>query len=700
MHRSLFLRLAGVVSTAAIFFAAGHGVSARAAQQADRHALLDVPYMPQTPALCGGAAVAMVLRYWGERGVFPQDFAPLVGNGEGILTTVLASAVRDRGWQAFVVPAADDTQRARIRSEIDRGRPLIALIEVGPRTYHYVVIVGATEREIVVHDPARAPFRVMPWAEFDRAWTAAERWMMLVLPAEGSRPNNAIARTAPPPPDVAVPVNKTPCTALVDRGVDMATSGDRAGAEQALIAATRLCPNDPASWRELGGLRFSQSRWSEAAQLTSSAVRLAPNDTYAWQLLATSRYLSGDMAGALAAWNYAGGPRIEEIVIHGADRTPQPIVARAAGLQPRQTLTPRLFARASRRVDALPVVSSARTKFESADGALAKVDVVIVERDVAPRGWLALSILGARALVQDELRVDVAGSLGAGELASVAWRWPAGRPRVAFDLAVPSPQWLPGIVSFDGSWERQSYGPAIAPGPARHTRRRLGLRIADWSTGWFRWEAGAARDGFREHGDLDAREFLALDGTVDVRLAGDHLALVASGGSWASFSGVTRFTTGGLLAAWRSTTLAARPGWTAMTGIQTASRAAPLALWPGAGTGQGRDMLLRAHPLLDDGVVAGPVFGRRVTHGSLEYARPVANTLGGAVSIAGFVDAARARHRLDGPTNSRLFVDAGVGVRVRAPGSAGVIRLDVAHGLRGGGTTLSAGWGGGWPRRQ
>ncbi len=28
---------------------------------------LDVPYLPQTDALCGGAAAAMVFRYWGDR---------------------------------------------------------------------------------------------------------------------------------------------------------------------------------------------------------------------------------------------------------------------------------------------------------------------------------------------------------------------------------------------------------------------------------------------------------------------------------------------------------------------------------------------------------------------------------------------------------------------------------------------------------
>ena len=45
---------------------------------ADDPPLLDVPYLAQPPELCGVAAVSMVLRYWGARDVFPEDFRALV----------------------------------------------------------------------------------------------------------------------------------------------------------------------------------------------------------------------------------------------------------------------------------------------------------------------------------------------------------------------------------------------------------------------------------------------------------------------------------------------------------------------------------------------------------------------------------------------------------------------------------------------
>ncbi|MCX6538486.1 MAG: C39 family peptidase [Acidobacteria bacterium] len=699
-------RTAAVLLVGAMLSVAERGVAASVPGQSEVHALLDVPYVSQTPELCGGAAVAMVLRYWGERGVFPQDFAPLVGEGDGgIFTSALTSAVRDRGWQAFVVPAGDDPAHTRIRSEIDRGRPLIALIEVGTNTYHYVVIVGSTDQEVVFHDPARAPFRVLRWAEFDRAWTATRRWMMLVLPQSGIRPGDDAARATPASSDVAVHADQTPCSALVERGVHMALTGDREGAEQGLVAGTRLCPNDPASWRELAGLRFSQSRWSEAQDLALSAVRLAPEDAYAWQLVATSRYLMGNVMGALDAWNRTGEPRIDTTDIHGAERTRQPVVVRAAGLQPRQVLTAEAFGRALRRLRDLPVASNARMRYEPIDGGLATLDVFIDERKVVPSGWIAAATIGTSAWLVGEVRIDVAGPLGAGEVESALWRWAAKRPAVALGLALPSPQWLPGIISFDASWERQSYGATPSSNDAtlvREERRRVGLNLADWSTSWLRWQTGAALDRLREYGDLDqnrfdARDYLALESTLNVRLAGDRLAVAASVGWWAPFAGGNRFGTGGLLAAWRSTDDATVPSWSVMTEIAVASRAAPLALWQGAGTGLGRSGLLRAHPLISGDVMTGPVFGREVAHGSLEYVQPVGRVLVGAVSIAGFVDAARAWHRLNGLDTSPLYIDAGVGLRVRARGLSGGIRIDVAHGLRDGGTTLSAGWAP-WPR--
>jgi hypothetical protein len=461
----------------------------------------------------------------------------------------------------------------------------------------------------------------------------------------------------------------------------------------------------------LVGAMLSVAERGVAAQSPAvPAARPAPADASAWRLVAAGRYLMGDLMGALDAWNRAGEPRLDTTDVHGAGRTRQPVVVRADGLQPGQVLTAEAFGRALRRVRDLPVASAARMRYEPIDGGLARLDVSIDERPVVPKGWSALATLGARALVLQELRAEVAGPLGEGERASAAWKWSAGRPRVMLGLAVPSPGWLPGIISIDGLWERQSYvgsGLSGDAAPVREERRRVGVHLGDWRTSWLRWQTGIALDHLNSNNDLglraNARNYLAADGTADVRLADDHVAIVASGGWWTPAAGGAGFGTAGLLASWRSTDNPAARSWSAAAGFDATSRSAPLALWQGAGTGHGRSgALLRAHPLLNSGgVLTGLVFGRQLAHGSLEFAqpvRPLRSVPAGALSLAAFVDAAQAWQRLDGVGPSPLYVDAGVGVRVRAPGRGGVIRIDVARGLRGGGTTLSASWGLAWPR--
>lgn len=404
-----------------------------------------------------------------------------------------------------------------------------------------------------------------------------------------------------------------------------------------------------------------------------------------------------------------GWPRAGAIEVHGAERTRRLVVVQVSGLRPGEDLTPEVAGRAVRRLRELPVSSSARmtyeTVFAAEDGRLADIEVFIDEHQLVPTGWSSLATHGARALFLHEVRVGVAGALGGGELLTGTWRWSAGRPRVAISLATPSPRWLPGIVTFDGSWEQQSYARTSLSGDVavvREGRRRAGVLVSDWPTSWLQWQTGAALDHVRAYDGpgetrVDARQHVALESALNLWLAGDRIAVTASGGWWTPLGGGNRFGTGGLRAAWRSTTEPRHPVWSAVTEIGIATRVAPLALWPSAGTNHARGGLLRAHRLLQDGVVTGPAFGRAVAQGSFEYERPIRDTPIGLLAVAGFVDSAQAWRRLDADT-SPLYVDVGVGLLVRSPSFGGAIRLDVARGLRGGGTTVSASWGGAWPR--
>jgi len=659
--------------------------------------LLDVPYLSQTEDLCGGAALAMVLRYWGEREVYPEDFSALVDHSKsGIPTNVLAAEVSRRGWQSFALNITADARNDQIGEHVEKGRPVIALIEVRPGRYHYVVIVAWTADRVIAHDPAQAPFRVVSRIEFERAWAAAGRWALLILPP----PTRAAAPTPMPFFSSAIGAATTDdtCGRFIHGLVELARNGEIAAAETGLLTATAICPANPAAWRELAGVRFLQSRWAEASAFAARAARLDPHDEQGWELLATSRFLNNEPGGALDAWNRIGRPSVDVVRIEGLQRTRQPVVAGLIDLPSRTLLTAEQYERAARRLNELPSSDSSSLRYRPVPGGLAEIEAVVVERPVIPRGVVPLAATAARSWLQRELRVDVASPTGSGELWTAEWRWWENRPRLGIGVAVPSALGLPGVVTVEGIWEQQSYRPtgiSVSGPPAVITteRRRAALHVGDWRTRLLRWQAGAALDRWAQ------QSHLSLDADLDLRLAGDRLSLGLEAGAWTAIGTGDRFSRAGVSAAWRSNRESSASSWSLTTGFTGASARAPLDLWPGAGTGEARAPLLRAHPLLTSGVISSPVFGRRLAHGTAEYQRRLLTTPIGSVAAAGFADLGTAWKRMGIEARGSTHTDIGAGIRLALRGHGGVLRVDVARGLRDRRVVLSTGWQAPWPSR-
>jgi hypothetical protein len=664
--------------------------------------LLDVPYLPQTEDLCGGAAVAMLLRYWGERDVFPEDFAALVDrSAAGIRTDVLVSEVSRRGWQALTFHPARSGEW--MREQVDRGRPVLALIQVRPGRYHYVVIVAWTSERVVVHDPARSPFRVLSRLEFERDWAEAGRWALLVLPSEG-RPQERSVSSVSAATDVSsfssVTPAADPCGNLVREMVERARTGDLEGSEAGLTAAIGLCPQHPDAWRELAGIRFLQSRWAEAATLAERAAGFNSSDEHGWALLANSRFLNDEPDEALEAWNRINRPFVDLVRVEGARRTRHPVFTAVVGLSPRSLLTVERYHLAERRLGELPSAAATRVGYRPIEGGLVEVEVAVVERPTLPRGVAPLVAAAGRAWLQREIRLEVAAPTGSGELWTVEWRWWEARPRLAFALAVPALSMLPGVATIEGSWSRQSYAmlPDVegsgTPAIRRADRRRAALRLADWATSSLRWDVSTALD--RWAGD----SHLSLDAALDLRRADDRLSMGGALAAWMPIGSGRRVVRSNLTAAWRSTPDISRGAWFVSANATATSTGAPFDLWPGAGAGHARTPLLRAHPLLDRGVVTGDVLGRWLLHSTVEYQHPLVVAAAGTIRVAAFADTARAWRLIGGQGSSPLHTDVGGGLRVVLPGTGGTMRIDVARGLQDGRVALSAGWQPRWPSRQ
>lgn len=658
--------LFGILLAAAAWFSAAAGASA---QPADSPlALLDVPFIQQTEALCGGAAAAMVMRYWGATGIYAESFAPLVdAAARGIHGEDLLRDLRARGWEA----RAFRGDHALVAARLADRQPVVALIEDRPGYFHFVVIVAWTNGRVVYHDPARAPFRVVDETRFDADWRKSDRWTMLLLPGASSSTPSAVTdgkaeRAAP----------RRPCDDLVAEGVRTAEGGDRKSALAVFSSAMDLCPASPAPLREAAGVHALEGNWAEAERLAREAARRDASDAHAWRIAASGAFLRGDPAAALEAWNAAGEPTVDIVNVLGLDRTRYAIATRLMGIDTGTVLTPRQLAAAAKRLRELPSAEAAQVNYRPLGGGRAAVEAVVVERPVFPTSRARLAAAALRFATDRELAAEVASPTGGGELIGAAWRAWRHRPRVELSLATPS---RAGIWRAAVFGEEQSY-----IGDERFTERRRGgyVSLSQWTPTMTRWEIGAGVDAWG--GD---ERTVSVSGSLEQRLLRDRLALQ---GGVSLFAGSFAARTMHAAVAWRSSTRHEGLVVLGGAGVDVVSAHARPASWPGAGTGQGREALLRAHPLLDDGWITGDVFGRRLAHGTVEvrrWTKPLMKVVRFAPAV--FVDLAAADRRLQ--PGSAWHADAGAGLRFALPGSS-VLRVDVGKGLRDGATALSVGW--------
>lgn len=670
------------VATAAAALPPGAAVGATAPSSQAAPNLLDVPYVAQSEALCGGAAAAMVQRYWGDDRAGPEDFRHLVDvDAGGIPTAALERHLRRSGWIAHAL-RGDPAEMAR---QVELGRPPVALVEVAPDRHHYVVIVAWAAGRVVYHDPAVAPWQVSTEEEFLAAWEPTSAWSLILLPdrAESAEPT-AAEMTSPP-------------TAASPSVVPLLAEASEA---------------------------FRSERWVEVEELARRAAGLEPANEQAWRLLGAALYLQDRDVEALGAWNRVGEPVADGVDVHGLRRTRHPVVAgllddlvRAsqagrgagavddvspAGARP-ALLRPGSLLLARRRLEEQPFVVAADVRYAPPTRGRTRLQAHVVERPRLPGSPVELAALATRSLARREVRLSLSSPAGAGSVWTGGWRWRDGRERLSLEVGMPAPASLGDVwtveLSRDGGTFEALAGGDARPGPAvrkatadSERREHVGLRARGWWSGEQLWEIDVGLDEWRRHG-----AHLALGGALERRLRDDRVALRGDAGAWVGVDGGRGFVRAAVDGAWRSGTDGrGGGGWLVTAGTGWTSRSAPLLLWPGAGADAAAHVPLRAHRLLEDGIIRSRTLGRRLVHGSVEY-RHWLGWLGPLrVGAAGFADSARLWRRPDGDSSASLL-DIGAGARLAFPGAAGSFRVDLARGVRDGDMALSVGWQPGWP---
>jgi tetratricopeptide (TPR) repeat protein len=238
----------------AVLFSAGCATLEPFPGAAAGRELVDVPFFAQTQHQCGPAALATVLSHSGLA-VVPDDLSAAVylPARAGSLQVELVAAARRFGRVPYVL----DGRLAALVAEIDAGRPVLVLQNLGVSWYprwHYAVVVGYDRgRDALVLRSGVTERYVVERARFLRTWRRSESWAMVAL-APGELP-------AQPNPE-----RYFAALAAIE------SLGGGALAEPGYLAMLQRWPDNADALFGLGNVRFAAGQLAQARTLFQAAL--------------------------------------------------------------------------------------------------------------------------------------------------------------------------------------------------------------------------------------------------------------------------------------------------------------------------------------------------------------------------------------------------------------------------------------------
>jgi len=150
------------------------------------HLIEGVPFYPQQRYMCGPAALASVIGYWGASVDVDEIARRVYDEGRrGALPVDMVIYAKERGFDALYYRGGFDDLRERL----SEGTPLILFLNVGFRLYpvgHYIVATGYDDRlgAVLAHS-GTAKDRVFTYRELERLWGGTSYSTLLVRPKGG-----------------------------------------------------------------------------------------------------------------------------------------------------------------------------------------------------------------------------------------------------------------------------------------------------------------------------------------------------------------------------------------------------------------------------------------------------------------------------------------------------------------------------------
>ena len=256
--------------------------------------LTEVAFFPQTDFQCGPAALATVLHSAGVAAdpdvLADQVYVPA---RQGSLQVELQAATR----RAARIPYIIDSSLAALRDELDAGRPVLVLQNLGLGilpAWHYAVVIGiqpGEDRVILRSGTERRRFT--PARAFLRSWRLGGSWAMVALRAgelpavvDRARYLQAVAQAERYLPADArrdayqAALTRWPGNPVAQFGLAYAlqVAGDQHGAEAAYRALIGQYPRHAAAYNNLAEVLSARGCHAQARSAATQALEIAGGD--------------------------------------------------------------------------------------------------------------------------------------------------------------------------------------------------------------------------------------------------------------------------------------------------------------------------------------------------------------------------------------------------------------------------------------
>lgn len=230
--------------------------------------LTQVPFYPQQQYQCGPAALATVLNHH-TIDISPLDLVPQVylPAREGSLQVEITAAARRYGM--LVYPLRPEL--AKLLAEVAAGYPVLVLQNLGftwlPQ-WHYAVVVGydLVNSEVVLRSGTTHRW-ITSLAAFERTWSRANYWALVVLPPDQI-------------PSTAEPLR------YLKAALELEQTSQQEAAYRAYEAAAKRWSNWPQIWLALGNATYQRHQFRESVEAFLNATRLEPANVTGWNNLA------------------------------------------------------------------------------------------------------------------------------------------------------------------------------------------------------------------------------------------------------------------------------------------------------------------------------------------------------------------------------------------------------------------------------